>query len=164
MITAKTNTFQQRFGEAVKPWIVNLAKEAGLDIAGYKHKITSDFEHHVIKQHGDSKKEQLRGNIAVTQKDLKSIEDVMNNPDIAVVGVYKHNEPRIVLVKNSEHGSVLVEEILSGNRNKTLNAKTFWIMKNPLTEDKIKHILEMSNGYDVSKIKTATTADANSAL
>ena len=44
-----------------------------------------------------------------------------------------HNDLRMnILVKNTEHGSILVEEILSGNKNKVLNAKTFWITKKPI--------------------------------
>lgn len=155
---------QKKFLGLVQTWIVNLANEAGLDIAGFKYKISDDFMRHAIKQHSNSKKEELRGNIAVTQKDLDDIEEVVKNPDIAVVGIYRKNEPRIVLVRNSEHGKVLVEEILSGNKNKTLNAKTFWIMKNPVSEEKIKRILENSSGYKILKIKTAAAADANSAL
>lgn len=86
------------------------------------------------------------------------------NIDIAVIGIYRQNEPRIVLVKNLEHGKILVEEVLSGNKNKALSAKTFWIMKNPVSEEKIKNMLENSSGYEILKIKTAAAADANSAL
>ena len=156
------NKFQQRFCGEVKSWIVNLVKEIGIDITGVKHKITSDFERHVMKQHGNSLRELARGNIAVTEADLNVLQDIMDNPDIAAVGIYRGKEPRVVLVKNSEYGSVLVEEVLSGNKNKTLNAKTFWIMKHPVTVEKIKHILESAGGY--GEIKIATTAVANSAL
>ena len=154
--------FQQQFGEVVKPWIANLAKEFGIDITGYKHKITGDFKRHVMKQHGNSAQEALRGNIVVTEADLNAIDNVMNNPDIAAIGIYRHKEPRIVLVKNSQHGCILIEEVLSGNRNKALNAKTFWIMKYPVTAEKLKNILESAGGYE--KIKIAATTDANSAL
>ena len=159
---SENNKFQQKFGESVKPWIAELAKAIGIDIMSYKHKVTSDFERHVIKQHGNPVQESLRGNIAVSKTDLESIGEVMNNPDIAAVGLYKGKEPRIVLVKNSEHGSILVEEVLSGNKNKALNAKTFWIMKYPFTIEKLKNILESAGGYE--KIKIATKTDAISAL
>lgn len=156
------NTF--RFMSKVKDWIVNLAKETGLDIAGFKHKTTEDFEHHAIKKHGNEKTETGRGQVAVTQEDLDNIQDVMDNPDIAVAGVKKYGEDRIVLVKNNGHGSILVEEVLSGKKNKALNAKTFWILDKTVDESKIKKILENTKGYDVSKIKTATPSAATSEL
>lgn len=161
--TEKTQSKKQ-FKEPVKDWIVKLAAETGLDIKGFKHKTTEDFERHVIKKHGNEKIENARGQIAVTEQDLKNIDDVMNNPDIAVAGVKKNGKDRIILVKNNEHGSVLVEEVLSGNKNKSLNAKTFWIMDKNIDEEKIKKILANTNGYDISKIKTATPTAANSVL
>ena len=93
---------KKRFGEFVSPWIVKLAKETGFEIEGYKHKITEDFERHVLKQHG--------------------------------------------------------------NRNKVLNAKTFWIVRKTVNTERIKEILKNTKGYDISKIKIATATDANSAL
>lgn len=86
------------------------------------------------------------------------------NPDIAVAGIKKNGKDRIVLVKNNEHGSTLVEEVLDGKKNKVLNAKTFWILDKKCDEEKIKKILSNTRGYDVSEIKTAAPADANSAL
>ena len=155
---------KKQFGEFVSPWIVKLAKETGFEIEGYKHKITEDFERHVLKQHGNEKTETGRGQIAVTQEDLEKIDSIMNSPDIAVAGIFKNGSPRIVLVKNTEHGSILVEEILSGNRNKVLNAKTFWIVRKTVNTERIKEILKNTKGYDISKIKIATATDANSAL
>lgn len=156
------NTF--RFMGVVKDWIVNLAKATGIDITGFKHKTTEDFERHVIKKHGNERTKTGRGQVAVTQEDLDNIQDVMDNPDIAVAGIKKNGKDRIVLVKNNEHGSILVEEVLSGKRNKALNAKTFWILNKTVDEEKIKKILADTKGYDVSKIKTATPTVATSAL
>ena len=155
---------KKRFGEIVSPWIVKLAKEAGFEIEGYKHKITEDFERHVLKQHGNEGIESARGQIAVTQEDLQNIDNIMNAPDIAVAGIFKNGSPRIILVKNTEHGSILVEEILGGKRNKALNAKTFWIVRKTVDAKRIKEILKNTRGYDISKIKIATATDANSAL
>ena len=153
-----------KFLGTVTPEIVKLAKSAGLDIEGYKHKVTDDFARHVIKKHGNKKEEAKRGQIAVTQEDLDNIKTVMNTPDIVVAGVKKNGKDRIVLVKNTEHGSILVEEVLSGRRNKTLNAKTFWIMDKTVDEAKIQKILTNTNGYDVSKIKVASLTGTNSVL
>ena len=158
------NSNKSRFLNHVDGWLVELAKQTGLDIAGYRHKVTEDFKRHVEKRHGNPSTETKRGQIAVTREDLDKIESIINTPDFAVAGIKRNGRDRIILVKNTEHGSVLVEEILDGKRNKTLNAKTFWITKNPVSVDSLKKRLEISGIYDVSKMRAASRADAVSAL
>ena len=98
---------QKHFGEIVCPWIVALARESEIEIEGYRHKITDDFERHVLKQHGNERLEKARGHIAVTEDDLRHIDEIMNEPDIAAIAIFKDNKARVVLVKNAEHGRVL---------------------------------------------------------
>ena len=148
---------EKRFVSKVQDWIVNLAKDVGIDIKGFKHKITGDFKRHVINHHGNAKIESNRHQIAVTDKDLENIDDVINNPTFAVAGVYCNNEPRIILVKNNGTGSILVEEILSGKKNKALNAKTFWIADYEISENDIVKMLKNEKVYDISNIKIATS-------
>ena len=143
---------------------MNLAKDVGIDIKGFYHKITGDFKRHVINHHGNAKIESNRRQIAVTDKDLENIDDVINNPTFAVAGVYCNNEPRIILVKNNGTGSILVEEILSGKKNKTLNAKTFWIKDHEITKEEIIEIIKDTNKYDISNIKIAVPVATNSTL
>ena len=148
---------EKRFVSKVQDWIVNLAKDVGINIKGFKHKITGDFKRHVINHHGNAKIESNRRQIAVTDKDLENIDDVINNPTFAVAGVYCNNEPRIILVKNNGTGSILVEEILSGKKNKALNAKTFWIADYEISENDIVKMLKNEKVYDISNIKIATS-------
>ena len=148
---------EKRFVSKVQDWIVNLAKDVGIDIKGFKHKITGDFKRHVINHHGNTKIESNRHQIAVTDKDLENIDDVINNPTFAVAGVYCNNKPRIILVKNSGTGSILVEEVLSGKKNKALNAKTFWIADHEIAENDIVKMLKNEKIYDISNIKIATS-------
>ena len=148
---------EKRFVSKVQDWIVNLAKDVGIDIKGFYHKITGDFKRHVINHHGNVKIESNRHQITVTDKDLENIDDVINNPTFAVAGVYCNNEPRIILVKNNGTGSILVEEILSGKKNKALNAKTFWIADYEISENDIVKMLKNEKVYDISNIKIATS-------
>ena len=155
---------EKRFVSKVQDWIVNLAKDVGIDIKGFYHKITGDFKRHVINHHGNAKIESNRHQITVTDKDLENIDDVINNPTFAVAGVYCNNEPRIILVKNNGTGSILVEEILSGKKNKTLNAKNFWIKDHEITKEEIIEIIKDTNKYDISNIKIAVPVATNSTL
>jgi hypothetical protein len=45
-----------KIGKA-EPWVVRNAGEVGLNIEGYGHEISNYFVRHVLKNHGDAKKE-----------------------------------------------------------------------------------------------------------
>ena len=88
-----------------------------------------------------------------------------------VVGVKRKNkygkfEDRIILVKNTETGSVLFEEVLSGRRNRALNAKTLVIKKGQITEESLINILTSNSKNDIRnfKIRYAGAVDANSTV
>ena len=159
------------FRKPVQEWIVELAKEAGLDISGFKHKVTQEFKKHTLSHHGDEKTESSRGQIAVTETDLLNIDTILEKPTFAVAGVKRKNkygkiENRIILVKNTENSTILFEEVLSGKKNKALNAKTLLIKKGTITEESLLHILESNARNDVSnfKIKYADAVAANSTI
>lgn len=118
------------FRNPVQDWIVELAKEAGLDISGYKHKVTQEFKKHTLSHHGNISEEDKRGQIAVTEM-----------------------ENRIILVKNTDNGAILFEEVLSGRRNKALNAKTLLIKKGKITGESLFNILESNARNDVTNFK-----------
>ena len=159
------------FKNPVQEWIVELAKEVGIDISGFKHKVTQEFRNHTLSHHGNKKAEESRGQIAVTEKYLDCIDEILKNPTFAVAGVKRQNkygkyEDRIILVKNTEKGAILFEEVLSGRRNKALNAKTLLIKKGAITEESLLHILESNSKNDLSnfKIKYADAVAANSTV
>ncbi len=146
------------FRNPVQDWIVELAKEAGLDISGYKHKVTQEFKKHTLSHHGNISEEDKRGQIAVTETDLLNIDDILQNPTFAVAGVkrrdkYGKMENRIILVKNTDNGAILFEEVLSGRRNKALNAKTLLIKKGKITGESLFNILESNARNDVTNFK-----------
>lgn len=159
------------FKNPVQNWLVELAKEAGLDISGFKHKVTQEFKNHTLSHHGNAKSEDSRGQIAVTESDLSNIDEIIENPTFAVAGVKRRNkygklEDRIILVKNTNHGTILFEEVLSGKKNKALNAKSLMIKKGVITEESLRHILESNSKNDISgfKIKYADAVAANSTI
>jgi hypothetical protein len=64
----------------VEKWLVDEAKEVGLDINGFEHEITNEFVTHVMNNHGNEKTEKNRGQIAIKQDDFiryqTSLEDL----------------------------------------------------------------------------------------
>ena len=79
------------FKNPVQEWIVELAKEVGIDISGFKHKVTQEFRNHTLSHHGNKKAEESRGQIAVTEKDLDCIDEILKNPTFAVADAVAAN-------------------------------------------------------------------------
>jgi len=163
-----SHDIESPYRNEVKPWIVALAKEAGFDIRGYRHKVTQDFKNHVLAEHGNSEIEKSRGQIAVTPEDFDYIDEILDNPTFAVAGIKRKNkfgkmEDRIILVKNTNNGAILYEEILSGKRNKALNAKTLLILQNEITEERLLNILRNNKRNDIANFKISY-ADAAAAI
>lgn len=100
------------------PWLTEKAKEAGLDIAGYDHAVDMSAVRHVRNNHGNAKIEKQRGQIAVSDEDLRRIPELLANPDKVVFGT-KTNIGRdaITYIKTMHDGSTLyLEEVRTGRR------------------------------------------------
>lgn len=168
------NTVNENYSEFknfVQDWIVDLAKEAGLDISGFRHKITQEFKQHILSNHGDTESENNRGQVAISAEDLDNIDDILENPTFAVAGVKRRNkygvmEDRIILVKNTNRGTILFEEVLFGKRNRALNAKSLIIKKGIITEESLRNILASNSKNDIThmKIRYADAVVANSTI
>ena len=146
------------FRSLVQDWIVDLAKEAGLDISGFRHKITQEFKQHILANHGDTKTEDNRGQVAIGAEDFENIDEILENPTFAVAGVKHRNkygvmEDRIILVKNTDRGTILFEEVLFGKRNRALNAKSLIIKKGIITEESLRNILASNAKNDITNMK-----------
>ena len=106
------------------------AKENGFDIAGYEHDLDVSGTRHTLKTHGNEKKENARGQIAITDEDFEKIPDVVYRPDNITFGETDgKNTPLIRYSKRFDDGTVIyVEEIRT--RQKTLTIKSMWKQKN----------------------------------
>jgi hypothetical protein len=138
-------------------WLVGAAKVIGLDIDGFCHEITSDFVNHVIKEHGDGNSEKSRGNVPINIADFDKIPNIINTPDIFIVGAKRKGKDRIIYAKNDIAVSTLYfEEILFGKRNKSLRSKTMWKLTGAVTVKRITAILTNNALYDLSGAKIMT--------
>ncbi|MDR1453558.1 MAG: hypothetical protein LBJ25_06270 [Candidatus Margulisbacteria bacterium] len=110
----------------VDNWSIAQAKKVGIDIEGYDHEVTSDFYEH-IEKHKNVQEENNRGNIAITDEDIRKIPEIIEQVDYGVFGFRRDNEYRIIYAKHFKDGtSLYFEEILSGKKNKTLRGKTLY--------------------------------------
>ena len=75
-------TSTSEFKNPVQDWLVELAAEVGLDISGFKHKVTQEFKTHTLTHHGNEKSEDSRGQIAITEADLLNIDEIIEKWNI----------------------------------------------------------------------------------
>jgi 2-polyprenyl-3-methyl-5-hydroxy-6-metoxy-1,4-benzoquinol methylase len=135
-------------------WLVDNAKQVALDIADYTHEITADFVKHIIKRHTNEGSERERGNVAITDEDIKNIPKIIYNSDYVIFGTKRYGEERIIYVKKVEKGTALYfEEILLGKKNKSLRGVTLFKRKEDLSENKLYAILKSNTKNDVSNAK-----------
>jgi hypothetical protein len=141
----------------VEPWVVQNASEVGLKIEGYEHEISNYFIRHVLKTHGDEKKETARGNMPIHGDDFDRIPSIIKNPDYAVFGAKRNKEDRIIYAKNLEDGTMLYfEEVLTGKSNKSLRGRTMYKTKKTLNFNGILANIQMNRKTDLSEIKIAS--------
>jgi len=151
---------KQGLGKAAK-WLVDNAKELGIDIDGFEHEITDYFKSHVLKEHGDPEKEKLKGQIAIIEDDFERIADIVKNPNLAMIGAKRDGKNIFYYVKKIDDGTTLyVEEILS--RKKGLQSKTMFKRKKDVSVDKFKNIVSMNNRTDMSNVKIVSPVGTGS--
>lgn len=114
----------------VSPELQENAKENGFDISGYQHDLDVSGTRHTIKEHSQPKKEESRGQIAITDEDFEKIPDVIYSYDNVSFGETDAKDtPLIKYSKRFDDGTVIyVEEIRT--RQKTLTIKSMWKQKN----------------------------------
>ncbi len=99
-------------------WLVDEAKEHGLDLAGHSHVIDGSAVRHVVNRHGNDQIETSRGQIAVTDEDFERIPELISSPDAVVFGTKTRGKrDQIGYIKQLEDGSTLyLEEVRTGKK------------------------------------------------
>ena len=114
----------------VSPELEEKAKENGFDISGYQHDLDVSGTRHAIKEHGQPKTEEPRGQIAITDGDFEKIPEVIYGyDDVSFTGKNKIGRETITYKKAFDDGTIMyVEEIR--NKRKTLTINTMYKYKN----------------------------------
>lgn len=100
----------------------DVAKDNGYDLSGYNHELDVSGTRHTIKQHGNTKKEESRGQIPITDADFEQIPDIIYNYDNVEFGEEdSKGTPLIKYHKKFTDGtSIYVEEIRTKHKNLTI--------------------------------------------
>lgn len=102
----------------VSDWLAKAAKKAGLDIEGFTHTLDTSAIRHVRKKHGDTASEAARGQIAITDDDMKLIPDIVSSPDKVYFGTKNvQGKDQIIYMKKMNDGTVIyLDEVRTGAR------------------------------------------------
>lgn len=104
--------------------------ETGLDLTGFTHEIDNYSINHVLKQHGNPKKEESRGQVAITQADFTLIPDIVKNYDsIEHAGKTNVGRDAIKYVKRYDDTVYYVEEVRDGKKGNRLTMQTMYKVK-----------------------------------
>lgn len=136
------------------------AKENGFDIAGYQHDLDVSGTRHAIKEHGQPKTEEPRGQIAITDEDFEKIPEVIYGyDDVSFTGKNKIGRETITYKKTFDDGTIMyVEEIRDKRKTLTINTmykykntgnpRTFVDNNNPLSNASIYIITDIQEDFN----------------
>ena len=139
--------------------LTQLAKRYNLDITGYVHDIENSAITHIDDKHGKVNLEAKRGQIAITEKDLFNIPDIINNPDFIAFGAKDENgKDLITYVKNMPDGSTFfIEEVRTGK--KTLSTKSMRKYKGETASGSIAKRISNAHKTNLSNIIVIEKSD-----
>ncbi|MCR5125515.1 MAG: hypothetical protein K6B43_10010 [Treponema sp.] len=63
----------------VENWLAQNARKNGLDIFGFRHTIDNYFVKHAFNGHGNANQEAKRGQIAISESDIRNISVIFKN-------------------------------------------------------------------------------------
>jgi len=137
------------------------AAEHGIDIAGYRHVIDGSAIRHTFKNHGDSKTEQERGQIAVTDADLESIPDILAVPDRTVFGLKNRIGNDVIgYLKTMPDGSTVYLEAIRTGKGGTLATQSMWKYPPATAAASIEKALRLTSETLRGDVPTVNTAPA----
>jgi putative DNA methylase len=113
----KSAFLRYEIGELSEKEIQQIKEATGFDLSGYTRTMYSYGVNHAIKKHGNPKKEESRGQIAITDDDFELIPQIVANPDSIEFG--EKNDLGNDLIKYAKViGNQLfyVEEIRNGRK------------------------------------------------
>lgn len=114
----------------VSQGLVDFVKQKiGVDISNYQHVIDVSGINHSLKNHGNKKIENQRGQIAVTNEDFEKIPEIITNPDFVEYAGKDGKGKDVIKFTKTDNGVIYVfEEIRTGR--KELAFATMYIKRN----------------------------------
>lgn len=148
----------------VSDWLTEKAKAAGLNLSGFTHAIDATAVRHIRNRHFDPKVEESRGQVPLTDNDIRQIPSVLEAPDKLVLGAKNNRgQPVVGYVKRMPDGATLyLEEVRSGRRE--LSAHTMWKYPPGMAADQLDRVLSNALGGRGATLNIVDVEPGSSAL
>lgn len=106
--------------------IANKIKQLfGYDVTDRRHVLADNDIRHMIKEHGNPEIEKMKGQIAITTKDIEKIPDIINNYDKIIQGTDNKQGKTIRYIKKYSDNISYVVEVVP-EKGSALKIKTMW--------------------------------------
>ena len=110
-------------GEVPSEMAELLSEQSGISIEHYKFSIDVYAIKHILKNHGFSEIEIPKGQVAITDKDFKLIQDVLENPDLVFYdGKNKLGKDVFQFQKMIGDKYIVIKEVRTGKKQLALNS------------------------------------------
>ena len=145
------NNLKLYFGKVSDKVSSKIKNILGINTDNYNISLKSDTVKHIFKEHGDAEKENLRGQLPITDDDILNIANVINNyDDVHSSGTSDENKPSITFEKNINGNTVVVTYVSDKHHN--LEVQTMYKFKNnkgvPSTEANALNALATTSETD----------------
>ena len=145
------NNLKLYFGKVSDKVSSKIKNILGINTDNYNISLKSDTVKHIFKEHGDAEKENLRGQLPITDDDILNIANVINNyDDVHSSGISNENKPSITFEKNINGNTVVVTYVSDKHHN--LEVQTMYKFKNnkgaPSTETNALNALATTSETD----------------
>ncbi len=101
----------------------------GIDVIGYSAILLGDSVQHIVRNHGNARTEEARGNQAVTEEDIALIPQVISSPDSVVLSDRADVLGRPVLLISKQIGNTYVTAQAVTDGRHALTTNSLWIKK-----------------------------------
>lgn len=127
-LDTKSSNKKIYYGKINDLLVEQIYEELGINVKDYNLSLRADNVRKIIKDHGNTYREKLRGQIPVSVEDFKYIDDIVAANDCFYYsGRTKEGKPSITFEKTIGNKYVVVEYISEKHHN--LEVQTMWINK-----------------------------------
>jgi phage-Barnase-EndoU-ColicinE5/D-RelE like nuclease3 len=94
-----------------------LKAKTGFSLEGYERIVDKSAINHVLKVHGNEKKEALKGQIAVVEKDFENLPEIIKSQNVIFSGKNKQGKNCLLYEAKIGNTYYYVEEIRTGRKH-----------------------------------------------
>lgn len=159
-LTNKNSTNKTYLGKVKDNISSKIKKITGINVDNRRHVLTDYDIRHMLKQHGNPKIENEKGQIAITKNDINKIPEILNNPDYITNGTNNKVGQTVRYIKEYSDNNTYVVEVVP-EKSQTLIIKTMWKKPSTLTNDIVPSLTSSTKGRYVSSTTNSITQKDN---